>query len=83
MFLPFFLSLRLMALPAFAQQSTWYIIAREDGCHDLQVLVRAFRLSRPPASPEDFAQIMRERGEHVSMGLPIDSPPELTRTGAG
>lgn len=63
--------------PAFAQQSAWYVLSREDGCMNLNVLAKGERLSRAPVSPEDFAQMMRERGEAVSVGPPANFPPEL------
>jgi len=73
----FFLLLFLEALPASAQQTTWYVLAHDDGCVDLKLLVKAEKLSRAPVSPEDFAQMMRERGESVEVGLPAGFPPEL------
>ncbi len=58
------------ALTASAQQKTWYLLGREEGCADLQALVEIGRLSRVPVSPEDFAQMMIDRGEKVEIGLP-------------
>jgi hypothetical protein len=72
-----FLLLLLVALPASAQQPTWYLLSREDGCIDLQILVKAEKLSRVPVSPEDFAMMMRERGNEVAVGPLADSPPDL------
>ncbi|MBP1753339.1 MAG: hypothetical protein H6Q57_2175 [Geobacteraceae bacterium] len=73
----FFLLAFLVALPASAQQTNWYVLAHDDGCVDLKLLVKAEKLSRAPVSPEDFAQMMRERGESVEVGLPAGFPPEL------
>lgn len=70
------LFLLLAALPASAQQP-WYLFAHDDGCVDPALLARAENLPRTPASPEDFAQMMRERGKTVAVGLPAGFPPEL------
>lgn len=67
----------LSAMPAAAQQPAWYLLARDDGCVDLKLLVKAERLAREPASPDDFARMMRERGEQVVVGQPPGFPPEL------
>lgn len=72
-----FILLLLTALPAYAQQPTWYLLSHDDGCIDLRILVKAEKLSRAPVSPEDFARMMRERGEVVEVGPLADSPPEL------
>jgi len=81
MLLLLFIFLLLFALPASAQPPTWYLIARHDGGHDLQVLVKMMNLKRAPVSPEDFAQMMRERGEQVVIGPlaepPNDIPPDI------
>lgn len=63
--------------PSSAQQPTWYLLSREQGCIDLTILVEAERLPRVPTSPEDYAQMMRERGKDVSLELPKDVPAEL------
>lgn len=67
----------LAAMPASAQQPAWFLLAHDDGCVDLKLLVKAERLSRAPVSPEDFASMMRERGEQVVVGPPPGFPPEL------
>jgi hypothetical protein len=77
MFRLFSLFLLFVALPASAQQPTWYLLAREIGCVDLQLLVRMEKLSRAPVSPEDFAQMLRERGEEVILGPLADAPAEF------
>lgn len=69
----------LAALPVCAQQrAAWYLLAHADGCVDLGVLVKAEKLSRAPVSPEDFARMMRERGERVAVGPLPDAPAELS-----
>ena len=69
--------LLLAALPAFAQQPAWYVFARDDGCVDTKLLVKAEKLPPAPASPDEFARMMRERGEQVVVGPPPGFPPEL------
>lgn len=70
--------LLIVAQPAFAQQPAWYLLSRDDGCVDLKILVKAERLPRLPVSPEDFASMLRERGEEVTVGPLADSPAELS-----
>jgi hypothetical protein len=72
-----FTFLAVLAMPVFAQQAAWYVLSREDGCMDLKVLARGERLPRAPVSPDDFAAMMRERGETVRIGPPPNFPPEL------
>ncbi len=67
----------LLPLAGSAQQATWYLLSREEGCIDLRILVEAEKLPRVPTSPEDYAQMMRERGKNVSLGLPRDVPADL------
>ena len=67
----------LVALSAPAQPPTWYLLSREEGCVDPRILLEAERLPRVPASPEDYAQMMRQRGEKVTVGLPPDVPAEF------
>ena len=43
----------------------------------MKILVEAEKLPRLPTSPEDYAQMMRERGKDVSLGLPKDAPADL------
>ncbi|MGZ5030644.1 MAG: hypothetical protein ACXWAT_10035 [Methylobacter sp.] len=44
----------------------------------MQVLAKVEKLSRTPVSPDDFVQMMRERGEVVTTGRPSGFPAELT-----
>jgi len=74
---PVFVLLLLVTPLASAQQPTWYLLSREEGCVDLKLLVDAERLSRVPVSPEDYAQMMRERSEKVTVGLPPNVPSEF------
>lgn len=60
-----------------AGEDSWYLFARDDGCVSLQLLVSAENLKRAPVSPEDFAGMMRARGEQVSIGLPEGFPSGL------
>src|SRR5579863_8181206 len=68
----------LVAPPGSAQQPIWYLLSREEGCIDLTILTKAEKLPRVPTSPEDYAQMMRERGKDVSLELPKDFPAEFT-----
>lgn len=71
------LSLMLAALPSFAQQSTWYVLAHDDGCVELAVFARHLRLPRTPVSPDDFAAMMRERGGPATVAAVPGMPAEL------
>lgn len=66
------------AVPAFAQQPAWYLLSRDDGCVDLKILAKAEGLPRAPVSPEDFAMLMRVRGQEVTVAPLPDLPAELT-----
>lgn len=61
----------------YAEDPTWYLFARDDGCTDMRIVVRMESLSRTPTSPEDFAQMMRDRGENVVVGPSPAFPPHL------
>jgi hypothetical protein len=71
------LLLLVSATHVLAGEKSWRLFARDDGCVSLQLLVRAENLQRAPVSPEDFAGMMRARGEKVSVGLPEGFPAEL------
>jgi hypothetical protein len=74
----FFILLVLVPPPGSAQQAAWFLLSREEGCVDLKILVEAEKLPRLPTSPEDYAQMMRERGKVVSLGLPKEVPADFT-----
>jgi hypothetical protein len=59
-------------------QETWMLLSRESGCVGLQLLVKAERLAHTPASPDEFAAMMRARNHSVSMGLPDGFPREMS-----
>src|SRR5262245_39927702 len=69
--------LLVLGAPAGADEVPWYLMDRHEGCVDLTILVRRERLSRVPASPEDFAQMMGSRGYQVAVGPVPNSPPDL------
>lgn len=73
----FLLPILLLTTAAYAANPEWYLFARDDGCTDTQIIVRREKLPRAPVSPEDFAQMMRDRGESVVVGLPAGFPAEL------
>lgn len=67
----------LLSSIVYAEEASWYLFARDDGCTDLQIAVRMAKLSRTPTSPEDFAQMLRDRGEDVVVGPAPGFPPEF------
>ncbi|GEM_PF-4656552 len=67
----------LAPFPVHAGESGWFLLSRDDGCVDLRLLVKREKLPRTPASPEEYAQMLRDRGESVTLGLPDGVPPEL------
>lgn len=71
------LPILLLATAAHAANPEWHLFARDDGCTDMRIVVRMEKLSRAPVSPEDFAQMMRDRGESVVVGLPAGFPSDL------
>lgn len=73
----FILLIVLVPPPGSGQQAAWFLLSREEGCVDLKILVEAEKLPRVPTSPEDYAQMMRERGQDVSLELPRDVPSEF------
>ena len=60
-----------------ADGASWFLMERHGGCFDLGVLVRRERLPRAPASPDEFAEMMRARGHQVAVGPLPGSPPDL------
>ena len=71
------LCLIVFSLPALAQDGGWRLLSREDGCLGLDLLTKRERLSRTPGSPGEFAQMLRDRGEQPSLGLPKGFGPEM------
>ena len=65
-----------LAHGAWAQEG-WMLLSREDGCIDPALLARREQLPRTPASPEDFAAMMRSRHPDLTIGLPEGFPPEM------
>ena len=66
----FIVLLTLFAAPAFGGESRWFLISREGECLELEKLARHENLPRTPATPEEFAEMMRARGYRVTVGLP-------------
>lgn len=60
-----------------AQAQEWMLLSRESGCVSLQVLVKMEKLPQTPASPDDFAAMMRARHPSVTMALPDGFPREM------
>jgi hypothetical protein len=71
-----FVLLAAMIAPAYAQDG-WMLLSRESGCIGLDLLTKMERLAKPPASPEEFAAMMRSRGHTVTIGIPEGFPPAL------
>lgn len=62
---------------AHAEEPAWFLFARHDGCTDLEIVARKMKLPRTPTSPEDFAQMMQDRGNDVVVGPSPWFPPNL------
>jgi len=58
--------------------ATWSVLSREEGCVAPDVLKLGDRLPRVPVSPDDYAAMLRARGEQPSLGLPSGFPPDMT-----
>jgi hypothetical protein len=63
--------------PVALAQDAWMLLSRESGCASLQLLVKMERLSHAPASPDEFAAMMRARKHVVTVGLPDGFPREM------
>jgi hypothetical protein len=68
----------LVTSSALAQQPTWYLMSREEGCVEPKELVDLGIVERAPVSPEDYAQMLRSRGKKVTLGLPPGFPSEFS-----
>lgn len=73
----FIILLGLLVSPVFGGEPEWFLMSREDGCLGMELLVKREKLPKVPATPEEFAEMMRERGHHVTLGLPEGFPAEL------
>lgn len=71
------LLLGFMALPANGGEPEWSLMSREDGCVRVELLAKRENLPSVPATPEEFAGMMRERGYDVVLSLPEGFPAEL------
>jgi hypothetical protein len=65
-----------LAVPGQAAEPEWFVLSREDGCLDLTLLARRERLPRVPASPEEYARLLAERGDEVKLDTPDGLPAE-------
>lgn len=74
----FFVLLGFLASPVSGGESPWVLISREGECMALERLARRENLPKTPATPEEFATMMRDRGYHVTLGLPEGFPPEFS-----
>ena len=63
--------------PVYCLEPKWFLLSRENGCVGLELLAKREKLPKIPATPEEFAEMMRERGYHVTLSLPDGFPMEL------
>jgi len=75
--LPRILPFLLLSSIVNAAEPAWHLFARDDGCVDVQIAARKLKLPRTPASPEDFAQMLRDRGEVAAIAPPAFAPAHL------
>ena len=57
--------------------ATWWVLSREEGCVPPDVLMHGDRLPRVPVSPDDYAAMLRARGQQPSLGLPPGFLPDM------
>lgn len=74
----YFVALLGLVSPAYGGEPKWFLLSREDGCVGLEPLARREKLPNIPATPEEFAEMMRGRGYDVTLGLPEGFPAELS-----
>ena len=60
-----------------AEAGTWFVLTRSYGCTDVKHLAATEKLPRVPASPTEYADMMRARGHNVTLGLPTGASPAL------
>ena len=60
-----------------AEAGTWFVLTRSYGCTDVKHLAATEKLPRVPASPTEYADMMRARGHNVTVGLPTGASPNL------
>jgi hypothetical protein len=71
------LGVALVAMAGTAEAGTWFVLTRSYGCTDVKYLAETERLPRVPASPKEYADMMRARGHAVTVGLPPGATPDL------
>lgn len=62
-----------------AQGQQWQVLSREDGCLPIAVLFRRDKPAdgRTPRTPQEYAELMRSRGNQPRLA-PVDGlPPEM------
>ena len=67
-----------IALTSGGAPATGSVLSRDEGCVALDGLMRGYRLHRVPVSPDDYAAMLRARGEQPTLGLPPGFPPDMT-----
>ena len=74
----FSMLLGLFVVPAFGGEPKWFLLSREDGCVEVELLAKREKLPKTPATPDEFAKMMSKRGYLVTQGLPEGFPAELS-----
>ena len=67
----------LVLAPVAWGQGEWMLLTREDGCVGVGILMRKERLDHVPASPDDFATMIRPHYPEVRVGLPDGFPSDM------
>ena len=52
------------------EAGAWFVLTRSYGCTEIKYLAQTEKLPRVPASPAEYADMMRARGHTVTVGLP-------------
>lgn len=64
--------------PVYCLEPKWFLLSRENGCIGLELLAKREKLPKIPATPEEFAEMMRERGYQATLSLPEGFPTDLS-----
>ena len=59
------------------EAGAWFVLTRSYGCTEIKYLAQTEKLPRVPASPAEYADMMRARGHTVTVGLPTGATPDL------
>jgi len=67
-----------IVFPAYGGEPKWFLLSRENGCIGLELLAKHEKLPKIPTTPEEFSEMMRERGYRVTLSLPEGFPSEFS-----